>query len=183
VRYAAPSGGSQPGFNADHWVCEVWDRDEKRWVLVDAEVDENERDFCNIEIDTLNVPRDQFLVAGRAWQLCRSGQANPDDFGLGPDSMHGLWYIQSQLVRDLAAMNKMELLCWDCWGLGHADLNEDPSSEEAILLDRVAALTQAGNESFVELRALYEHDQRLRVPPVIFSYTGDEPCRIDLTDR
>jgi hypothetical protein len=152
-------------------------------MLVDAEVDENERDFCHIQIDTLDVPRDQFLVAGKAWQLCRSGEANPDDFGLAPDSMHGLWYIQSQLVRDLAAMNRMELLCWDCWGLGNADPKEDPSASNTILLDRVAALTQRGNEAFGALRAIYEHNEHLRVPPVIISYTGAGPRRIDLTSR
>jgi hypothetical protein len=180
ARYFGHCPESTPGFNVDHWVCEVWKDVEQRWILVDAEIDENERDFCHIEIDPLEVPRDQFLVAGRAWDLCRSGQANPDDFGLGPDSMHGLWYVQSQLVRDLAAMNKMELLCWDCWGLGHADVNEDPSPENAALLDRVAALAQAGNESFAELRALYEGDQQLRVPSIIVSYTEAGPVKIDL---
>lgn len=180
ARYFGQCPESTPGFNVDHWVCEVWDEDQGRWILVDAEVDENERDFCHIEIDTLDVPRDQFLVAGRAWDLCRSGQVDPDDFGLGPDSMHGLWYIQSQLVRDLAAMNKMELLCWDCWGLGHADLNEDPSPEDAAMLDRVAALTQAGNESFADLRALYEHNRHLHVPSVIVSYRESGPVEIDL---
>ena len=170
------------GFNVDHWVCEVWSADEERWMLVDAEVDENERDFCQVEIDTLDVPRDQFLVAGRAWELCRSGEADPDDFGLGPDSMHGLWYVQSQLVRDLAAMNKMELLCWDCWGLGHAGPDDSPSPEDAALLDRVAALTQGANEAFDGLHAIYEENDRLRVPSVItsYSFSGDHPRPVDL---
>jgi hypothetical protein len=181
ARYFGQCPDSTPGFNVDHWVCEVWDAEEERWVLVDAEVDENEREFCHIEIDSLDVPRDQFLVAGRAWQQCRSGQAKPHDFGLAPDSMHGLWYVQSQLVRDLAAMNKMELLCWDCWGLGQADPDGDPSPEDTILLDRVAGLTQAGNEAFTELRAIYEHHQHLRVPPVITSYTRAGPRRVDLS--
>ncbi|MGD1993303.1 MAG: transglutaminase-like domain-containing protein [Anaerolineae bacterium] len=180
ARYFGRCPESTPGFNVDHWVCEVWDAEEELWTLVDAELDENERDFCHIEIDPLDVPRDQFLVAGRAWQLCRSGQADPDDFGLGPESMRGLWYIQSQLVRDLAAMNKMELLCWDCWGLGHADPDEAPSTEDMVLLDRVAALTQADNEAFTELRALYENTGALRVPPVIISYVDGQPHQVDL---
>jgi hypothetical protein len=181
ARYFGQCPDASLGFNVDHWVCEVWDADEARWVSVDAEVDENERDFCHVEIDTLDVPRDQFLVAGEAWQLCRSGAAKPEDFGLGPDSMHGMWYVQSQLVRDLAAMNKMELLCWDCWGLGNADPHADPSPGDTILLDRVAALTQRGNEAFDELRALYERSDRLRVPPVVTSYTSAGPRRVDVT--
>jgi hypothetical protein len=183
ARYFGRCPESTPGFNVDHWVCEVWDSDEERWVLVDAEVDEDERNFCHIEIDTLDVPRDQFLVAGKAWQLCRSGGANHHDFGLGPDSMHGLWYIQSQLVRDLAAMNKMELLCWDCWGLGNADPDDAPSANDLALLDRVAALTQSGNQSFADLRDIYEDHQQLRVPPVVISYTGAGPVDVALTNR
>ncbi|MFX1412150.1 MAG: transglutaminase domain-containing protein [Promethearchaeota archaeon] len=175
--------GSTPDFYVDHWVCEVWRAAEDRWVLVDAEMDENERAAHRIEFDTLDVPRDQFLVAGRAWQLCRSGAADPDSFGLGPDSMHGLWYVQSQLVRDLGAMNRMELLCWDCWGLGDKGPDDDVSAEELALLDRVAVLTQAGNDAFGELRAIYESDERLRVPPVVTSYTDAGPREVTLTEQ
>lgn len=183
ARYFGQCPDSTPGFNVDHWVCEYWKADEGRWVLVDAEVDENEREHCHIEIDTHDVPGDQFLVAGKAWQLCRSGEADPDCFGLGPDSMHGMWFIRSQLVRDLAAMNKMELLCWDCWGLGNADPDDGVSAEEMALLDRVAALTQAGNEAFIELRSIYENDDRLRVPSVITSYTEAGPQKINLVNK
>jgi len=58
---------STPGFHVDHWVCEYWKADEQRWVLVDAEVGETEREYCQVDVDTYDVPRDQFLVAGRAW--------------------------------------------------------------------------------------------------------------------
>ena len=173
---------STPGFSVDHWVCECWKADEQRWVLVDAEVGKDEREYGHVEIDTLDVPRNQFLVAGRAWQLCRSGEADPDGFGLGPDSMRGTWYVQSQLVRDLAAMNKMELLCWDCWALGDRGPDDGVSADEMALLDRVAVLTQAGNETFTELRSIYE-DDRLRVPPVITSYTEAGSRTVDLGNK
>jgi hypothetical protein len=39
------------------------------------------------------------------------------------------------------------------------------------LLDRTAALTLAGNESFAEMRAFYQAEAGLRVPPVIRSYS------------
>lgn len=98
--------------------------------------------------------------------------------------MRGLWYIQSQLVRDLGALNKTELLCWDCWGLGDRGPDDEVSAEEMALLDRVAALTTCeGNEAFFEMRALYEEDARLRVPPVVNSYTRMGPRKVDLTSE
>lgn len=189
LRHHGIPAGARCGFGTyflpdhfeDHWACHYWNDDEDRWAMVDAQLDPFQRKELGIAFDPRDVPPDQLIVAGRAWDVCRSGQADPDDFGLGSDSMHGLWYVQSQLVRDLAAMNKMELLCWDCWGLGNADPDEAPSADDLALLDCVAALTQAANESFAELHALYEHNQQLRVPPVIISYDGPEPRRADLS--
>ncbi len=96
--------------------------------------------------------------------------------------MHGLWYIVSQLVRDLASLNKMELLCWDCWALGDIEEGGIPSAEDAALLDRVAALALADNEAFAEMRSLYENDDRLRVPPIIRSYNDAGVREIKIFD-
>jgi hypothetical protein len=28
-----------------------------------------------------------------------------------------LWYVKGHLARDIAALNKIEMLCWDYWGI------------------------------------------------------------------
>ena len=43
------------------------------------------------------------------------------------------------------------------------------TDEKMKLLDRVAELTLAGDEAFPQLRKIYESDERLRVPPVVFN--------------
>jgi hypothetical protein len=48
---------------------------------------------------------------------------------------------------------------------------ETLTDEEWRLLDKVAALTQADNESFSEMRALYEGEIGLKVPRVVKSYS------------
>ena len=174
---------ASPGFWVDHWVGEYWKAEEARWVLVDAELDDWEREFCQVDVDPLDVPRDRFLVAGRAWQLCRAGLVDPHRFGLAPDGEHGLWYVQSQLVRDFAALNKMELLCWDCWGLGDYGPQDAVSIEELVALDQIAAMSLAGNEAFFEVRFTYENDLRLRVPPVVRSYCQESPVLVDLAGQ
>jgi Transglutaminase-like superfamily len=54
------------GKHVDHWVGEYWNAMERRWVLVDAQIDDRQREMFRVTFDTLDVPRDWFLVAGDA---------------------------------------------------------------------------------------------------------------------
>ena len=146
----------------DHWVCEHWNADEKRWVLVDAQLDAMQRRALRISFNQFDVPRDKYLVAGKAWQMCRAGQADPDKFGLL--EWRGLWFVRNNLVRDLLALNKIELLPWDRWGL-MADSQEPLTPVDAELLDRIAALTQGGNETLGQVLSLVSGDARLQAAP------------------
>lgn len=147
-----------PGHYEDHWVCEYWKADESRWVLVDAQLDELQCKTLQISFDPFDVPRDQFIVAGKAWQMCRAGEADPDLFGIF--QWHGLDFVRGNLIRDFLAQNKVEILPWD-FGFGFLTEGAD---RELDLMDRLAVLTQAGNEAFAEVRALYQADDRFHVP-------------------
>jgi hypothetical protein len=169
-----------PGFDIDHEIAEYWDADEKRWRLVDPDLLDLTIKENDLQFDVYDVPRDQFLVAGKAWQMCRTGEVDPDKFGADPDShLKGWWFIRNRLVHDLAAQNKMELLLWDTWGL--MDFGAEPTGRDLTLLDRVARLTQAGDEAFDEIRAIYEREAILKVPPVVTSYSPvGEPSEVTL---
>ena len=73
-------------------------------------------------------------------------------------------------VRDVAALNKVELLPWDGWGIIDKP-DEALSAEDLTFLDQVATLTRGDVPDFVEVQRLYTQDHRLRVPPIINSYT------------
>jgi hypothetical protein len=151
-----------PDHFEDHWICEYWKADERRWVMVDAQLDEFQCNALNIRFDPLDVPDDQFITGGRAWQMCRAGQADPDKFGIF--DMHGLWFIRGDLLRDFLALNKIEILPWDGWGLIHKD-EAQVTEEDRALLDRIAALNAEGDAAFADIRSLYEQDDRLHIPP------------------
>ncbi len=163
-----------PGYFEDHWVCEYWNPTEARWVLVDPQFDKVWRTKLHVAHDVLDVPRDRFLVAGDAWMQCRIGKADPMKFGLSFVNLRGLWFIAGNLVRDVAVLNKMEMLPWDVWG---AMPQPDQSIEDGQLafFDRLAALTHESDVSFAELRNLYESDERLRVPPTVFNALLNRP--------
>jgi hypothetical protein len=161
-----------PEMHYGHWVCEYWREREQRWVMVDAEMlDETERRLHPSHFDPLDVPHTQFLTAGKAWQMCRIWRADPRRFGLHRGDC-GLGYVASQLVRDLACLNKVEMLASDTWELAHSAFDYLWDSD-LRLLDRVARVTLAGNEAFAELRGMYDLEPRLRVPAVINTYLND----------
>lgn len=153
-----------PDHFEDHWVGEYWNAAEGRWVLVDAQLDALQCEAMNIPFDPLDVPRDQFVVAGQAWQMCRSGQADPDKFGIF--DMHGLWFVRGNVVRDFLSFNKVEILPWDHgWGFLDAHVpTEEEAKADTLLFDHFAGLTLAGDGAFAEIRSSYESDPRWPIP-------------------
>lgn len=166
-----------PNHYEDHWVCEYWNASEKRWVLVDAQLDDLQRNVLETSFDTLDVPRDQFIVGGAAWKMCRSGEANPDQFGIF--DMHGIDFVKGDFIRDVASLNKMELLPWDCWGMILMDYASLPP-DDLSMLDRLADLSHGDVPDFDAVRQLYESDPRLRVGDSIQSYVDGDFERIQL---
>lgn len=161
----------------DHWVCEYWHSTLARWILVDAQLDELQCRKLALSFDPLDVPRDQFVVGGQAWLMCRAGEADPETFGIF--DMHGLWFVRGNLVRDVAALNKMELLPWDSWGIMEGQ-DEALSADDWSLLDEAAELTRGDVPEWERVRALYEGNGRLRVPPTITSYTSSGPQTVQI---
>jgi hypothetical protein len=148
------------GKRLDHWVGEYWNATEQRWVLVDAQVDDLQRRLFGIAIDTLDVPRDRFLVGGEAWRACRNG-ADPMSFGVAGTKMWGLVEVYGDLFQDLAALQNIELLPWGWYGLAM----DERGMAETALIDRLAGISsRADAEAIVELRSMLADDERLRVP-------------------
>jgi Transglutaminase-like superfamily len=146
----------------DHWVTEYWSEGKKRWVLFDAQIDDRQRELFRIGFDTADVPRDQFLVAGDAWLLCRDGRADPSAFGIL--DMHGLWFIAGNLIRDIAALNNREMLPWDVWGA----MPRQDSELDFAFFDRLANVSREPDARVDELSALYG-DERVSVPGTVFN--------------
>ena len=150
----------EKGRYLDHWVAEYWNG--ARWVMVDPQLDDVQRKLFRIDFDPLDVPRDRFLVAGDAWVMCREHKADPDAFGVL--DMSGWWFIAGNIVRDLAALNDVVMLPWDVWGT----MPQPGERPDFARFDAWAALTQAPDEHFAELRSLCETDA-IKVPPMVFN--------------
>ncbi len=166
-----------PPYFEEHLICEYWSAAERRWILGDAQLDEVWRRELKFAFDPLDVPRDRFLTASDAWTQCRAGKAEPSKFGIFVGDLRGLWFVAGELVRDVAALNNMEMLPWDVWGAIPRP-GQELDDDQLAFFDRLAVLTRAPDASFAELRALYEGDERLRVPATVFNALLNRPERI-----
>jgi hypothetical protein len=132
-------------------------------VLVDAQLDEVHKSRIKPDFDSLDVPRNRFIVAGDAWRLWRSGAEDCGKFGVL--DFRGAWFIANNVLRDVAALNNMEMLPWDMWG----PMAREDGQLDLSLFDRLMELTRDADRRFAEIRALYDADERLRVPATVFN--------------
>ena len=162
----------EPGKFLDHWVVEYWHTALSRWILVDSQIDDVQRTLFHPDFDLLDVPRDRFLVAGDAWRACRERRLDPESFGIL--DMHGILFVAGNVIRDAAALNEIELLPWDVWGAMPRP-GETLDDDRLAFFDHLAELTRVPDANLGELRALYESDDRVRVPSTVFNAVLDKP--------
>jgi hypothetical protein len=147
----------QRGKGLDHWITEYWHDADRRWVRIDSEV---------LGRSVLTVPEDlgigEFLTGGEAWIAFRDGRIEATDFGVGGTENWGPGEIRGNAIRDLAALNKIEMLPWDEWGRMDASYKGETGAEYDELLDEIATVCASDDPSAVA--ELYARDE-LRVPP------------------
>lgn len=150
------------GFHGDHVVTEYRD-DDRGWLLADPQL----VDTYPVDFDPMDVPRDRFLVAGKAWRMIRTGDADAATFGLDPGPMSGEWFVANNVRLDIAMLNKVETLLWDIWGVG-AGSDDEMTDEIRDVYDRAAPLS-SDEVPFTAVRRLFAEDDGLRTPKTVVS--------------
>ena len=162
-----------PGWYIDHVVAEIWDAPSGRWRLVDPELaDDHVSSVDGARVDPEDLTQGQFLTGPAAWRACRSGLADAERFLVDPyldiPATRGWPYIRHNLIHDLAALTKHEMLLWDNWGW--TELDGDPSPEQLAVLDDLAAAASASDIPRATITSFYERDG-LSVPATVTSYS------------
>ncbi len=112
----APTTRLGVGHFLDHWWVERWERNPARWVCIDTAIDDQLATALRLDFNSRDIPPGIYLSGAEAWQRCRAGDADPMVFGV--PGIWGAGIIRGNVVRDLAALNKVELLPWDKWESG-----------------------------------------------------------------
>jgi hypothetical protein len=123
----------QPGQGLDHWITEYWQR--SRWVRIDSEI---------LGGSLVGKPEDlapgEFLTGGEAWSAFRDGRVDATRFGVYGTQNWGPAEIRGNAVKDLAALNKVEMLPWDEWGRMTASYQGKTGPDYDRLIDTIASV-------------------------------------------
>lgn len=152
-----------PGLYEDHYVCEYYNEKEKRWILVDSQLDDPVSKFMRIDFDPLDVPHDRFIFAGKLWQDMRMGKIDPSKCGIM--NIRGRDFIRANVLLDFACLNNVEPKPWDCWGL-KTITEADFTEENQNLVDILAKLTtyEIIDHNFHEILKLYQTNSLISRP-------------------
>ncbi|MDQ2679266.1 MAG: transglutaminase-like domain-containing protein [Actinomycetota bacterium] len=136
----------------DHWIVEYWSTEHDRWIGIDPEyVDRPTPGAAR----TADLAPGEFLTAGAAWMLIRSGRADASDFGVHGTEHWGPAEVRGNVLRDVASLeHKLEMLPWDSWGPMEESYDGTTGDDFDVLVDRLASAAEDPDRR--GLRRLFE---------------------------
>lgn len=142
-----------PGFHISHTVCEVWNEDDKRWMLVDP------------SMDMVDFSRDKFDFSNDLWLKMQNGEIDPELYGI-PRRYTGLVSILGKVCTDLASILGTEYpINQYAPILEYAmDSEKQLSAEHTELLNKISELMKSIDaNSFSELEEIYNNTPQFQI--------------------
>ena len=142
-----------PDFHASHTICEVWNKTEKRWMLVDPNV--NMIDFS----------RDKFDFSNEAWLQMQNGEIDPSQFGF-PGKYTGEASITGKISADLASIlgNEYPLTMYPPIMEYYFEGEKELPKKQIKILDSISELMQSLNaKNLSKLQRIYNNTPKIQV--------------------
>ena len=142
-----------PGFHGSHTICEVWNANENRWMLVDPSTDK------------VDFSRDEFDFSNEAWLQMQKGEIDPNLYGL-PGKYTGEGSIVGKISNDLAAILGIEYTIYQYAPiLDYAmDKEKQLSAEQIETLNTISELMKTIDvENFTKLQKIYNNTPEIQV--------------------
>jgi Transglutaminase-like superfamily len=130
----------QPEKGFDHWVIEYRHRGDSTWTRLDVEYLGRP-----LPVSPADLRPGELLTGGEAWAAHREGKIDAAQFGVYGTENWGPAEIRGNAIRDIAALNKVEMLPWDEWGRMTASYRGETGADYDDLMDEIAAVTAAGD--------------------------------------
>ena len=143
----------KPGFHLSHTICEVWNKSDQRWMLVDP---------STVMID---FSRDKFDFINDLWLKMQNGEIDLNQYGF-PGRYSGLVSIVGKVPPDLASILGAEYPVYRYAPiLDYAFQNNDQLTSEHIkTLNRICELMKSLDaENISKLQEIYDNNPQIQI--------------------
>ncbi|MBN1116010.1 MAG: SUMF1/EgtB/PvdO family nonheme iron enzyme [Bacteroidales bacterium] len=141
-----------PNFHAAHAICEVWNTNENRWMLVDP------------SMNMVDFKRDKFEFSNDVWKKLQKKKISPDKYGITEYS--GECIVVDVLNYDLASLLGTEYTYFHYSPIIKQTFkNEGPLSIDQIkLINKISELmTSINAKSISKLKDVYENNPDIQI--------------------
>jgi hypothetical protein len=141
-----------PGFHISHTICEVWNENERRWMLVDP------------SMGMVDFSREKFDFSNELWLKLQNEEIDPNLYGI-PHRYTGLVSIVGKVCTDLASMLGNEYPV-DHYAPLLDDIfqNNQLSPKQIEMLNKICELMKSINaESLFELKEIYSNNPEIQI--------------------
>jgi hypothetical protein len=141
-----------PGFHISHTVCEVWNENEMRWMLVDP------------SMDMVDFSREKFDFSNELWLKLQNEEIDPNLYGI-PSRYTGLVSIVGKVCTDLASILGTEYPI-DQYAPILDDIfkNNQLISKQIETLNKISELMKSIDaESLSELQVIYNNNSEIQI--------------------
>jgi sulfatase modifying factor 1 len=142
-----------PGFHSNHVICEVWNKNDHRWMLVDPSA------------DMVDFSYDNFDFSNDVWLKMQNKEIDPKLYGM-VGQYTGLPMITAALCHDLSSILGTEYPHFHYAPIVEQTfINEGQLSEEQIrLLNRISnMMTSINTKSISELKDIYNNNSQIQI--------------------
>jgi formylglycine-generating enzyme required for sulfatase activity len=143
----------EPGFHVSHTVCEVWNKKDKRWMLVDPST------------GMIDFNRDKFDFSNEAWLKMQKGEINPNLY-IAPPNTSGLVSIVGKISPDLLSILGTEFTIYQYAPILECTLNNQNklSTEQIEILNKISELMQSLDaDNLTKLRDIYNSTPEIQI--------------------
>jgi hypothetical protein len=142
-----------PNFHTSHTICEVWNENDKRWMLVDP------------SMDMVDFAREKFDLSNELWIKMKNGKIDPNLYGI-PRRYAGLVSIVGKLCPDLASILGNEYTIYQYAPiLDYAFKNDNQLTSEHIeVLNKISELMKSIDaENLSKLQEIYNNTPQIQI--------------------
>jgi formylglycine-generating enzyme required for sulfatase activity len=156
-----------PEFHISHTICEVWNKNENRWMLVDP------------NMGMVDFSRDKFDFSNDAWLQMQQKEIDPDLYGI-PGRYSGMISILGKVNTDLASILGTEYTVYQYAPILDFALEEDKklTDEHIETLNSISELMKTLDaKNLLKLQDIYNNTPEIQITKSFMNYKKPESSR------